>query len=157
MRCFGFVLLICVIVSVCGPELARALCVTAPIAKLRAGPSVDHRVTWTVGQYMPLREIGKKGSWYQVQDMDGEKHWIHRESVSTKIQCVAVKAKVATLRKGPGRKFPASEIPTVDKYTPFLKIQREGDWLQVQDEYRETYWVADNQVWWPVTRMAIKF
>jgi SH3-like domain-containing protein len=141
------------------PPPARAVCVSSPIARLRAGPGLEYRVTWTVGQYMPLQQIGKNksGSWLQVQDIDGEKHWISREMVSNKIRCVAVKAKVANLRKGPGNKFAISDYPTADRYTPFRQLQRDGEWLQVQDEYRDTFWIADNQVWWPVTRMTLKF
>ena len=139
------------------PAFALALCVTQPLTSLRAGPGSDHRVTWIVGQYMPLKEITRKGSWIQVQDMDGEKHWVASAAVSSRLQCVAVKSKIAKLRKGPGSRFPESELATADKYTPFLKVNREGDWIQVQDEYRETFWVSDKSMWWPVTRMTLTF
>ena len=127
------------------------------MARLRAGPSAKQRVTWTVGQYMPLKEIGKKGMWYQVQDLDGQTHWISKSLVTAKFQCVAVKSKIANLRKGPGKKFPATELATADRYTPFRQVQREGEWLLVQDEYKGTYWVADAQMWWPVSRVSLKF
>lgn len=136
---------------------ANALCVTSERANLRAGPGTNQKITWTVGRYMPLKRVEARGGWIKVQDLDGETHWVVASSVSSKIQCVVVKKSFANLRRGPASSSPAADIPFADRYTPFKKVERDGAWLQIEDSYKLRSWVNDTNMWWPVTRTAIKF
>ena len=137
--------------------LADAVCVTIPKANLRKGPGTNFPVSWTVGQNMPFLRLEQKGPWSKVRDLDGVTHWITSKSVSAKYSCAVVKTKVARLRKAPDIKADSADIETADRYTPFKKIERDGEWLLVQDDYRGEYWVNESNVWIPMVRKAVAF
>lgn len=133
------------------------VCVVRPKIKLYKGPGKDFAVTWTVPKYMPLLKLAQKGAWFKVQDLEGEVHWVSASNVSRKINCAVVKTKIAKLRRGPGREFPLAELSVVDRYTPFRKVERDGEWIHVRDDYDETYWVHETNVWMPVVRAKLSF
>jgi len=137
--------------------LANPICVTAEKANLRSGPGQNFKVTWTVGKFMPLMQVGSKGQWIQVRDLDGEEHWINSSMVSRKVQCVVVKTRYANLRRGPRASAQIAEIQTADRYTPFKKVDREGSWVQVEDDYKSKFWISDSTLWWPVKRSSVRF
>lgn len=137
--------------------VAEPVCITSARAKLHSGPGKNYPVSWLVGQHMPLLRIAKKGSWSQVKDLDGEVHWVSTSAISTNISCAVVKTKTAKLLKGPGSQFPPAEYASVEKYTPFRKVDRDGEWLQVRDEYQGEYWINESNLWMPVVRSKIAF
>ena len=146
-----------VLICTTGIAFADPVCVSAEKAILRTGPGTEHAVSWVVGKYMPFMKVGSKNGWAQVQDVDGEKHWVLASMLTASFPCVVVKAKFANLRKQPGLKAPASEFPYADKYTAFKKIGREGAWIQVMDEYKEKFWINETTVWQPMKRLNITF
>lgn len=111
---------------------------------------------------MPLLKIGEqrdkqKHNWLEVRDLDGEKHWVRSNAVSAKAVCVVVKSKSARLRQGPGKEHPLADLEAVDKFTPFKKLDREGEWVQIEDEYSGKYWVHEMNLWIPATRNSVSF
>jgi SH3-like domain-containing protein len=153
MKLLIFTLFISFLVT---PEIASGLCVKIDHASLRAGPGPQEKVDWVVGQNMPLKRLSSRGSWIEVEDLDGQAHWIASSAVNNS-ECVVIKSAVAHLRQGPGTQFPSAEMSVADKYTPFKKLDRDGDWLQVADEYGEKYWVNDAKIWYPVNRTSVTF
>ena len=108
-------------------------------------------------KFMPLLQTGKKGAWLKVQDLEGETHWVSESAVSHKIYCAVVKTKTAKLRSGPGYDQPPAGLSSVDKYTPFEKVDRDGEWVQVKDDYAATYWVHETNIWIPMGKSKISF
>lgn len=137
------------------PAEAWALCVTTSRANLRAGPGSKHAITWSVPKYTPLIEVKRVGSWYQIEDMDGELHWVYGKNVTTRMVCVSVKVASAKLRKAPGGD-PAS-IPDVDRYTPFQRVDIQGEWYEVVASWGESYWIHESTVWRPVRISKVQF
>jgi SH3-like domain-containing protein len=136
---------------------AEAVCVTQPHTNLRKGPSAKDPVSWTVSENMPLLRLAQKGGWSQVRDLDGQVHWVQSQNLSVRRSCAVIKSKSAKLRRGPNPKEPTADLEVVDKYTPFQKVDRDGDWLLVQDEYNGRYWVNETNVWLPLTRASVSF
>jgi SH3-like domain-containing protein len=154
----GFALIIFLLmIDLSRSALAEPVCVTAVKANLHTGPGVNYPVSWTVGQHMPLMRIAKKGAWSQVKDCDGEIHWISSSALSPNVACAVIKSKVAKLMKGPGSKYQPADLAVADKYTPFRKVDRDGQWLLVRDEYKAEYWIHENDLWIPVVRSKIAF
>lgn len=135
----------------------KAVCVTSKTVQLRAAPNKKAAVTWQVGKYMPLKKISEKSGWLQVEDVDGERHWVQKSAVSEKIVCAVVKSTQATLRQRPSGSAPAIESGAVDKYTPFKRVGREDSWVQLEDEYKTRSWANEKLLWWPVTRSSVHF
>jgi SH3-like domain-containing protein len=136
---------------------ATPVCVSAGRATMRAGPSGKERITWVVGKYMPFKKVGAKGAWSKVEDVDGETHWTESKNLTTRINCVVVKAKTANLRRAPSSSSEFADIPIADKYTPFKKLERDDAWLHLEDSYKDQYWASDTVMWWPVNRANISF
>ena len=133
-----------------------ALCVTTDRANLRKGPGPNFKITWTVGKFMPLKKISRQGSWFKVQDVDNEVHWIQVSAVSEAMSCVVVKARTAVLRQAANVSSTPAEYTVVDRYTPFKKLDREGEYIQVANEF-ESFWIKDSAVWYPVNKMTLTF
>ncbi len=135
---------------------AQALCVTTDRANLRKGPGTNFKITWTVGKFMPLKKISRQGNWYKVQDVDNDTHWIQTSAASDNISCVVVKSKTAVLRQGSSVSAIPAEYTIVDRYTPFKKLDRNGEYIQVANEF-ESFWIKDSAVWYPVNKMSLTF
>ena len=116
-------------------------------AHLRAGPSVRSELVWVVGKYMPLFPIDQKGSWIRVKDMDGQKMWISSTLVTNEIDCAVVKVFRSSLRRGPGTKFSKTPLNYANRYMPFRKLERDGTWILVKDDYGFKHWIHENNVW----------
>ncbi len=156
-RATHFYTCLLIMVFFSGTHLAHGLCVSSPSANLRAGASSKSKVTWRVGQYMPLREKSKKGGWYQVEDLEGQTHWVHRSVVTSDIDCLVVKAANANLRTGPGTEFSEAEFAVADRYMPYQKLERDGAWLKIRDDYGGVYWVHEKLIWEPLNYSNIEF
>ena len=126
---------------------ADALCVNSGTANLRRGPGVKYEKTWQVFKYMPLKKIKRKGQWYKVKDVDGDIHWIFRKLVTGKYKCAVVKKNKANIRKGPGKKYPRTDISPAIKYDSFRVLKFKGKWVQVIDEFGEKGWVFKKLLW----------
>ena len=124
------------------------LCVKAKKANLRSGPGTQFEISWQTFQYMPLREISRKGSWIRVKDFENDAHWIHKSVVTKDYKCAVIKKKIANLRTGPGTKYSqASDIPKVEQYATFKFVKLNGQWAKIKDTYDDPYWVYRKLVW----------
>lgn len=136
---------------------AFALCVTATQANLRATPSSKGKLVWTVGKYMPLLEVDQKGPWIQVKDLDGKRMWIYGSLVSDDIDCAVIKVSKSSLRRRPNSKAGKTPLMFAYKYAPFKKIERDGAWLHLQDNYGFKHWVYENNLWEPLEYTRVTY
>lgn len=136
---------------------ALALCVKNANVSLRSGPSSKKPVTWVVPKYTPLIELQRAGGWVQVEDMDGEEHWIYGAHVTNKIVCVAVRVPSTKLRKGPSLQSELADIIQVDKHTPFKRLDIQGEWNEVEAPWGEVYWVHEGVLWRPIRVQKLDF
>jgi len=134
---------------------AAALCVSVSKAHLRKGPGTQFPKTWTVGRYMPLVRLDRKGRWYKVKDLDGEEHWLHSRLVTTQYKCLAVKVREANLRQSPGG--PRAEYRSADKYSAFQRIRQKEAWYYVKDSYGQKFWIHKNTVWRPIKVIRLNY
>jgi SH3-like domain-containing protein len=152
-----FLLVFVVTFAPLGFALAEPVCVVKPIVNMRKGPGTQHDITWKVAQNMPLMRLSAKGGWSQVRDVDGETHWILSSNVSSRVNCAVIKNKSARLHRIISPKALSAELAYVEKYTPFRKLDRDGAWVLVQDEYKGKYWVHETSIWMPMDRAKITF
>jgi SH3-like domain-containing protein len=129
------------------PATASALCVKVKEANLRAGPGTQYQKTWEVLQYMPLKKISQQGNWYQVEDVDGDQHWVYSPLVTDDVRCAVVKVKEANVRTGPGTRHEQSALSPVEKYYSFKVLGTKGAWVKVQDEVFDGEWIAKKLLW----------
>lgn len=108
---------------------------------------------------MPFMMLEKKNGWAKLQDLEGEIHFAKLADLNTKDRCVVVKVNVAVLRQKPSNTAPPAELRTVDKYTPFLRIENDNpsEWLEVMDETGSRAFIHENYVWKPVMVNSFTF
>ena len=107
---------------------------------------------------MPLQATGeKKGTWIEVSDVDGQKHWVSSHDVSTRLTCLVVSSKRARLRSGPGSKFETAPAGIADRYTPFVDLGGEDGWTMVEDEMGQRSWINLDQTWKAHRRFRVSF
>lgn len=133
------------------------VCVMSAKAKLRAAPATSSKVTWTVGKHMPLERLDIQNGWSKVRDLRGQVHWVISRNVAPNQSCAVVKVRAAALVKGPGEKEGPADFKVADRYTPFKKVDREGLWVRLEDDYKGKYWTRDANVWIPVRRSRVSF
>jgi SH3-like domain-containing protein len=126
---------------------AGAICVSASTANLRTGPGTKYEKSWQVFKYMPFKKLLKQGNWYKIRDVDGDDHWIYNKLVTEKFNCAVVKVEKANVRTGAGTTFPLKEFGPALIHDTFKVIKRQGQWVNVIDEYGNTGWVFRKLLW----------
>jgi SH3-like domain-containing protein len=140
-----------------GDRFPEPVCVMSPKAKLRAAPTTSSKITWTVARHMPLERLDVQNDWSKVRDLRGQVHWVISRNVAANQSCAVVRVRSAALVKGPGEKDGPADFRVADRYTPFKKVDREGLWVRVEDDYKGKYWTRDANVWIPVRRSRVSF
>lgn len=126
---------------------AYAECVKVSKANLRQGPGTSYAKSWEVYEFMPLKKVGEKGDWHQVEDVDGDKHWVHAKLVSDGMSCAVVKGDKTNVRTGPGTSYAKSPLSPVEKYYSFKVVETKGSWVKVHDEVFNEGWIAKSLLW----------
>lgn len=134
------------------------VCVVSGKANLRIKPTTSSKITWVVGRNMPLHRVAVDNrGWSQVRDLRGQTHWVISKNISPTESCAVVRVRTAALHNGPGASAPRAEFGVADRYTPFRKVDRNGGWVLLEDEYRGSYWTRDSNLWIPVKRSRVSF
>lgn len=141
------------------PNKARAaepVCAKSPLT-LRKGPGSKEAISWKVPKNMPFLRLETKKGWAKLQDLDGEIHYARAADLSSKTRCVVVKTSVAALHKDPTVSAAATDLKSLDRYTPLKRINDMREWIQVEDEAGRLAWIHESQVWKPMKVNAFSF
>ena len=111
---------------------------------MREGPGTHTAVLWELKRGYPLQITGRKGSWVQVRDFEGDTGWVAR-SLTGKTPHHVVKSKVANLRSGPGTQH---RIGGRLEYGELLRTrEKRADWVRVERSEGVSGWVAKRLLW----------
>ena len=140
-------LIFCFILLITMHTYSYAVCVKVSEANLRSGPGTTYEKTWEVFKYMPFKKLSSKGNWYNVEDVDSDKHWIYKKLTTDKFDCAVTKVDTANIRSGPGEQYKKTSFSPSLKYDSFKVIQRKGKWVKVRDEFGDEGWIFRTLVW----------
>ncbi|MBI4825047.1 MAG: hypothetical protein HY807_01305 [Nitrospirae bacterium] len=126
---------------------AYSLCVTADTANLRSGPSAKDEISWQVFMYMPLKKISKKGTWFKVEDLEGDTHWIAENLVTEDFKCAVVKVDEANVRSGPGEEYKKTILSPLYQYESLKVLEIKDQWVNVMYESGDTGWILNDLLW----------
>jgi SH3-like domain-containing protein len=124
---------------------------------LRKGPGTNFPISWKVPKYMPFMKLETKNGWVKVEDFERETHWARPTDLTSANQCVVVKSAVATLRQTGSAASPPADLKTVDRFTPFKKLEADREWIHVEDETGRQAWIHETNVWKPVKIQSVTF
>jgi SH3-like domain-containing protein len=139
-----FLIAIAIFVSVAP---SHSLCVKRSDVNLRSGPGTKYRKTGELFKYTPLKRLKTRGKWFQVRNVDGEKHWIHRNLITTRYKCAIVKVSEANIRTGPGTKYKEIDYSPSIRYETFKVLRTRGSWVKVEDEFEGRGWIYRKLLW----------
>jgi SH3-like domain-containing protein len=123
---------------------AERLAVSAPVANIRSGPGKLHNVLWKVEKFFPLLVIDKSGEWYQFEDFEGDRGWVHRSLVD-KTPTVVTKNDKCNIRSGPGKSHKI--LFTVENGIPFKVLEPKGSWIHIEHADGDKGWIHKALVW----------
>ncbi len=126
---------------------SEALCIHNKRANLRQGPGTHFEKLWEVFQYMPFKELKKKGDWVRIEDVDGDIYWVYKKLITYKYQCAVIKENKTNLRKGPGTKYEQVSWSPVDKYFSMKVLEIKDNWVKIEDGAGDQAWVYRPLVW----------
>ena len=126
---------------------AEALCIKEKRANLRKGPGLNYEKLWEVFKYMPFSQLGKKGEWVRIKDLDGDVYWVHNRLTTKSYKCAVIKQNKTNLREGPGTKFKRVKWGPVDKYFSMKVLKIKKNWVRVVDAVGDKAWVYRPLVW----------
>lgn len=132
------------ILSSSGLAMAERLSVSSKIANIRSGPGTTHEILWKVERYYPIRVVKKAGSWINFRDFEGDEGWIHTSLVDENPTVITIKD-TCNVRTGPGTDHDV--IFTVEKGIPFLILDRQKSWIQIQHADGDRGWIHKSLVW----------
>ena len=139
--------LLCFTISIFIPQYSEALCIKNKRANLRKGPGTNHEKLWEVFKYMPFKQLGTKGAWKRIQDVDGDIYWVHAPLTTQKYKCAVIKNNKTNLREGPGTKFPIVAWAPVDKFFAMKVLKTNKDWVYIEDSTGDKAWIYRSLVW----------
>jgi hypothetical protein len=134
-------------------QISWGLCVSASQANLRAKPSASSELVWTVGKFMPLLPVSQ----IEVKDLEGKKMWVFGSLVTDRYDCAVIRVPNSILRSGPGTQFNKTALNIAHRYMPFKKLERDGAWLHLQDDYGYKHWVYEKSLWEPLEYSQISY
>lgn len=133
------------------------VCVVNSKARLRANPSTNAKINWTVGQFMPLVRVQSKNGWSQVKDLRGQTHWVINKALSTTETCAVVKARTTNLYINSDLNAQKYDIKIADRYSSYRRLDRQGEWVKLEDSFKGIFWVQDSSLWYPVRKSKVDF
>lgn len=111
---------------------------------LRSGPGTRYSAEWVLSRGFPLKVVGRRGDWLQVQDFENDKGWILRTLTSSTPYHI-VKVKTANVRSQPTT---SSRILGTVSYGDALKtLERKGGWVKVQRDGGLRGWISRALLW----------
>jgi SH3-like domain-containing protein len=111
---------------------------------LRSGPGTRYSAEWVLSRGFPLKVVGRRGDWLQVQDFENDKGWILRTLTSTTPYHI-VKVKTANVRSQPTTR---SRILGKVSYGDALKtLERKGGWVKIQRDGGLRGWISRALLW----------
>ena len=146
-KIFLLLVLICFGWIVFGSLPAHALCINNSQANLRQGPGLHYDKIWEVFRYMPFQQLGKKGEWLRVKDMDGDIYWVHKRLTTKSFKCAVIKKDATNLRRGPGTRFKKVKGMPGEKYFSMKVLKIKDNWVQVVDAWGDKAWIYRPLVW----------
>ena len=143
MKVYSAILVFLVLISA-NFAYAERLAISANVANVRSGPGTQYDIIWKVEKYHPLFIVKKSNEWYQFEDFEGDKGWVHKSLVG-KIKTIITKSNISNIRSGPGTQF--NVLFTVEKGIPFKVLKSEGPWINIQHADGDQGWIHVSLVW----------
>jgi SH3-like domain-containing protein len=136
---------------------AASVCVARPETAVRAAANARSRLLWMAPLHTPFLYLRAASSWFQVEDMDGQRGWVLGSHVTQKHKCAMVRNNLVPVFEDPSAQRPLRDYVRLDRYWPLKRLDRQGEWLRVEDLSQRKFWVRETDVWLPLKSVSVEF
>jgi SH3-like domain-containing protein len=124
----------------------KIMVVSREKAYVRAEYKSKAEKLFTVLRNFPVKILKKYGSWYQIEDFEGDKGWIYGKTLSSKIDaCIVKNNKYANIRAKSNTK--SKIVYKADFGVAFQVTKKNGDCLKIKHANGKTGWIHKSLVW----------
>ncbi len=119
-------------------------CINKTIANVRSGPGTEYDIRWKVEKYHPIIILKKQGEWYQFEDFEKDRAWVHESLLSKEKSVITIKND-CNVRSGPG--INNTIVFKVSRGVPFKIIDKKDSWYKVRHADGDQGWIHESLVW----------
>lgn len=113
-------------------------------ANLRSAPGTQAGPIRLSYENEPLKVLGRRQSWLEVEDFRGERGWIYAPLTDGSAS-VVVTSRLANVRSGPSQD--QAVMFTAERGVHLLVVDEKGQWLRVRHEDGDQGWIHASLVW----------
>jgi len=132
---------------VLGVGSARAftmVSINADNVNMRSGPGDKYAVLWELGTGYPLKVLEHQGSWFKVEDFEGDEGWIYKTLVAREPHLIVKKRRV-NMRSGPGDNYRV--VGKANYGVVFKTLEVKNGWARVKHENGMIGWISRSLLW----------
>ncbi|MCK9174970.1 MAG: SH3 domain-containing protein [Desulforhopalus sp.] len=131
---------------VSGPAFAaQYISVKVDNANVRTGPSTSENVCMELFKGYPLKILETQGEWLKVADFENDTGWIHKGITVPQNSIIVNADESMNLRSEPSTK--AKVVASIERGVVLTKLQKKGQWIQVQHSSGTIGWLFAALVW----------
>ncbi len=119
-------------------------CIIKAIANVRSGPGTDYNIQWKVEKYYPIIILKKQGDWYEFEDFEKDKAWVHETLIGKENSIITIKND-CNVRSGPGTNY--SIVFKVARGVPFKVLGKKESWYKVKHADGDQGWIHKSLTW----------
>jgi len=123
---------------------AERLAVNVATATVRSGPGPQFDVLWQISKYHPVLALKKEADWYQIQDYEGDKGWMHQSLLAKTATVITAKPR-CQVRAGPEPN--AKMLTTLGPGIAFRVVEKKNGWFYVEHADGDRGWLHSSVVW----------
>jgi uncharacterized protein YgiM (DUF1202 family) len=119
-------------------------CINKDNVNVRSGPGTDYDIKWKVEKYYPIIILKKQGDWYQFEDFEKDREWIHGTLLGKDNAVITIKND-CNIRSGPGTEYEI--VLKAERGVPFKVLGEKKSWYKVKHADGEQGWIHKTLVW----------
>ncbi|GEM_PF-1146561 len=116
--------------------------ITGDVCNIRSKPDAGSSLVVQLQKFAPVERMGEKeGEYWKVRTRDGKTGYAHEKYVGSYGYASAKPGKV-NWRKAPSKDAPIEYEMTPEEYYPVRVLDRQGDYVQIQDFEKDKGWLS---------------
>ena len=129
-----------------GNPIPRFVSIARTPANTRVGPDINYPVKFIYqSKYLPVKVVNEYFGWYQVEDINGDLSWIHKNAIGKPNYVMTLHDNTKLYQK---KKLTSKVIAKVDKGTTFKILKCSSGFCKVETTFNGTlftgYLIQDN-------------
>jgi SH3-like domain-containing protein len=131
------------------PAWAEMKSTTGEKTRVHTGPGENFSIKWEYGRGFPVKILGNKGGWSQIEDFESDRGWIQTTLLNNHPHVIVKvnrgKKKTINLRGGPGTQYKV--IGQAYYGVVLIRKEQNNNWVKVKHESGLEGWTEKSLLW----------